>query len=255
MNPAWIDDSTVAFQRDGGIVVARLGDGAPAEVDAEAVLDRPGFRLRVFEVDRPRRRVVAAYVGRPAEGGEKEARLVEIVEADGAWRARRLPWNGVVPRPTADGLYYYAFSADRSGNGRYEVALDGADLMLEGETVAEDAAIHGLYDLGPDGGGLRAGFLRRGGRFDLVEVSGAAVGRTLAAGLAPIPPTGLTAGGGRAYLTGSFDGGAASLVRRDGDSWIAVAGPGIARAVATDRGAVALSLSGTGEAHFAEIRE
>lgn len=268
MNPAWLWDGRLAFQRVNRILVAETSAGVVAEVDVAAAAagdtdaaavpgdgDPRAFRLRMFVVDPHRRRIVAAVVGRPG-GVEKEGRLVAVTEAAaGRWSAERLPWIGHAPVPTADGLYLYVPRGDRSGNGRYEIGLDGVDLVravepaspggpaAPAETVAEDAALYGLFDLS----GGRVALLRRPGAFDLVEVPPrGAAGRTLVAGLAPSPATWMTSGGGRVAMTAALPGEGSTPALHEWRAGAArpLAPPPALRPAAHARGACAVAAEG-----------
>lgn len=174
INPLWLADGRLAFQRDNSICVAN-GD-AVAELPPPPEAQGSKY-LRSFIADPWRRRIIAAYSGvadvrrRDAatltEG--KQSLLFAWSETATGWQAQRLPVEGYAPRPAADGLYYYARRGDDSGNGTYELAQDGVNLMRDGSMVVEDVAFNSFIDQP----GWRAVLLRRAGRFDLVELDDA----------------------------------------------------------------------------------
>lgn len=166
INPVWLWDGLLAFQRADRILIVD-GDRL-TELDPAALAGGEQARLRTVVADPDRRRLIVSFAHRSGPEDRAQGVLVEVAPVDGDWALRRLPFEGHAPLPTADGLYAFRPRGDVNGSGRYEVSLDGVDLLLDGEPVIEDAVFHGLFDLG----GVRLALARRGGGFEVQRVNG-----------------------------------------------------------------------------------
>jgi len=171
INPAWLWDGNVVFQRNNLICI---GAGTNLiELDAQEVAGGGDLVLRNWMVDFDHKRIIASFspiynrAFRERFGPQRpDGVLVELVYQEDRWLISKLPFPGLVPHPTKDGVFSYLFRGDVNESGAVEIARDGLDLALDGRVVIEDAVFHGFFDFSE----LRAVLARRNGEFILYEL-------------------------------------------------------------------------------------
>lgn len=258
INPVWLWDDRIAFQRGNDICVAGRETVVVIPIPAS---ERENRLLRLFAPDPWHRRIVASYSGlssvraRTAEilRNGKPSVMLAMTETRGGWRVERLPWDGYEPRPAAEGLYYYARRGDVSGNGTYEVMQDGVNLMRDGAIVLEDAVFHSFFDYVD----LRATLVRREGGFRLVQLDtrGQPVG-ILADGLEQHGNTWLAAAAGHFVMSavkpGDLSGPSLYMLAADGTLCLIARGP-LTQPQVTARGVLVIRATDQTEGVIVEI--